>query len=108
MTAYVDTLKLATRLEDGGFTAIQAKTMASALGDAALGADVATKADLAHLATKADLADLVTKSEWHSLKAEVQSLRSELQLTEQRTILRLGGMLVVMTGILLTGMRYFH
>ncbi len=41
-----DTLKLADRLQAGGFTPEQARTAASALTEAMSGADLATKADL--------------------------------------------------------------
>jgi hypothetical protein len=41
-----DTLKLADRLQAGGFTAEQAHTFASALAEAASGADLVTKQDL--------------------------------------------------------------
>jgi hypothetical protein len=40
----VDTLKLATRLEAGGFTVDQARAVAGALGDAAQVADLVTSA----------------------------------------------------------------
>ncbi len=80
MNAHVDTLKLATRLEAGGFTPEQARTVASALGEAA------------------EIADLVTKSD----------LDQRLQLLEQRMTIRLGGMLVVMTGVLAAVLRFTH
>jgi hypothetical protein len=41
-----DTLKLAERLESGGFTPEQARTAASALAEAASGAELVTKQDL--------------------------------------------------------------
>jgi hypothetical protein len=44
-----DTLKLAGRLEDGGFTHEQAKTAASALAEAMAGAELATKNDIIQL-----------------------------------------------------------
>ena len=59
-----DTLKLAERLQSGGFTPEQARTAAAALAEAVSGAELATKQDL--LATKADL--LVSLAE---TKAEI-------------------------------------
>ncbi len=52
-----DTLKLADRLEAGGFTAEQARAVASAMADTVSIADLATKADLAQqlAETKADI-----------------------------------------------------
>jgi hypothetical protein len=44
-----DTLKLADRLDAGGFTPEQARTFASALVEAASGAELATKGDLVNL-----------------------------------------------------------
>jgi|AGTN01.2.fsa_nt_gi hypothetical protein len=52
-----DTLKLADRLQAGGFSAEQSRAAASALAEAMSGADLATKNDLAPLATKSDIAD---------------------------------------------------
>lgn len=80
-----DTLKLADRLQAGGFTPDQARAAASAFADVASGFDLATKADVAALsaATKRDLVDL-----------------------EQRLIIRLGGLAVVLTGLALAVMHY--
>jgi hypothetical protein len=44
-----DTLKLADRLQAGGFTAEQAHAAASALAEVAAGAEMATKRDLVDL-----------------------------------------------------------
>lgn len=73
-----DTLKLADRLQSGGFTAEQARAAASALAEA-VGA-----------------ADLVTN----------EHLDLRLRDLEQRLTMRLGGMLVVAVGVLLAAIRY--
>lgn len=80
-----DTLKLADRLQAGGFTVEQARAAASALAEVASGFDLATKADVQALAvtTRRDLVDL-----------------------EQRLINRLGGIAVVLTGLALAVMHY--
>jgi len=44
-----DTLKLADRLQAGGFSPEQSRTAASALAEAMAGAELATKADLRDL-----------------------------------------------------------
>lgn len=62
-----DTLKMARGLEAAGFPREQAAGVASTLAEAMLGADVATKADIA--ATKADIA---------ATKADIAELRAEL------------------------------
>jgi hypothetical protein len=71
-----DTLKLADRLEAGGFTAIQARTAAGAFADAMSGSDLATKADLAE--TKAELkGDIAAvKAE---LKSDIAAVKAELK-----------------------------
>ena len=79
-----DTLKLADRLEAGGFTAEQARTFAGALADAVSGSEIATKQDLANLTTKADLqavkADIqAVKAELHALKGDVQATKGDIQ-----------------------------
>jgi hypothetical protein len=67
-----DTLKLADRLEAGGFTAVQARTAAGAFADAMSGSDLATKADLGE--AKAEL-----KGELGELKAELKGELGELK-----------------------------
>jgi hypothetical protein len=76
-----DTLKLADKLEAGGFTPTQARTAASAFAEAMSGA---------YLATKADIADV----------------RRDIEIAKHELTIRLGGMLVVATGILLAAIRY--
>ncbi len=87
-----DTLKLADRLEAGGFTAVQARTAASAFADAMSGSDLATKADLAHesAAIRADLgdakadlrADLVEVE--HHLDAKIGAVKADIGRLEER------------------------
>ncbi len=60
------TLRLAKRLQAGGFTSEQADTMASALADAATAGGLATKADFGDLVSKADL-----KADLAELKADL-------------------------------------
>jgi hypothetical protein len=68
-TLAFDTLKLARRLEAGGFTAEQAATAAEALAETALNGttDLATKADLA--AVKADVS--AVKTDLATVKGEI-------------------------------------
>ena len=101
-----DTLKLADRLEAGGFTAVQARTAASAFADAMSGSDLATKADMAEVkaelkgdsaAIRADLAEVkaelradLVEVEHHldakiaTVKADIASLRVELKADAAR------------------------
>jgi hypothetical protein len=73
-----DTLKLADRLQAGGFTPEQARTFASAGADTAAGADPAT----------------------------TPFLEERLTALEQRLTIRLGGMLVIAVGVILAALRY--
>ena len=87
MAATFDTLKLARALRDkAGFTQEHAEAAADALAEV-IGDQVATKKDIADLRT------------------EITALRTEMAAgfrdVEQRMTIRLGGMLVVVTGILL-------
>ena len=66
----IDTLKVAKRLREAGFTEPQAEAIVAAVQEATRGADLATKADIAELRTE--------------LKAEIADLRSELRQTELR------------------------
>jgi hypothetical protein len=100
-----DTLKLARALRDkAGFTQEHAKATADALADV-VAEQVATKQDLkdVEMGLSAAIGDLRNefRSEIAAVRAEIAAVRSEVQAAEQRVIIRLGGMLVVMTGILL-------
>ncbi|HYU13870.1 MAG TPA: hypothetical protein VEK82_14930 [Stellaceae bacterium] len=115
-----DTLKLARALRDrAGFSQEHAEAAADALAES-LAEQVSTKQDVKDLGTglrietkdlgnelraeikdlgnelRAEMADFRTE-----MRAEIAALRAEITAAEQRTIIRLGGMLVVMTGILL-------
>jgi DNA-binding transcriptional regulator YdaS (Cro superfamily) len=78
MSMPFDTLKLARRLEATGFPAQQAGDMAEAIAEAISG-----------LVTKADL-------------------QTAIRDLEQRLTIRLGGMMVVAVGIILTGFKFIH
>lgn len=67
-----DTLKLAERLQAGGFTEQQAKTVAAAFAEAVSGAELVTK----------DYLDM------------------RLRDLEQRIVIKMGGMLVVAVGVI--------
>lgn len=86
-----DTLKFVERLEAGGFTHQQARAAAEAFAEATS----------QELATKADLA---------AVRGDVAALRTEMltgfQLLEQRMTIKLGGLIVAATGLLLAVLRY--
>ena len=86
------------KLQKVGFSIEQVEALADFMDTQA-----ASKADLndAKAELKADIAEVKTE-----LKADIAEVRSELKLSEQRTIIRLGGLLVVITGILLGAIRY--
>lgn len=79
-TVPFDTLKFVERLEAGGFTPEQAKAAAQAFAEAS-GQELATKSD-------------VTK------------LENSLLLLEQPMTIKLGGLIVVATGLILAALRY--
>jgi DNA-binding transcriptional MerR regulator len=72
----IDTLKVAKRLREAGFTEPQAEAVIAAVQEGTEGAELATKADLAELRAE--------------LKAEIASLRSELQQAELRLEAKIG------------------
>ncbi|MBF0560814.1 MAG: DUF1640 domain-containing protein [Alphaproteobacteria bacterium] len=131
-----DTLKLADRLQAGGFTSEQAHTAASALAEAASGAELATKGDIEALRTevKGDIATLRTelKGDIAALRTEVKSdiaalrtelkgdttalrmdvksdiaaLRAELEKLELRMTVKFGRVMIVAVSIILAAIRY--
>ena len=72
----IDTLKVAKRLREVGFSDPQAEAVVATVQEAAEGADLATRSDLAELRSeiKFDLAELRAE-----LKAELAELRVELR-----------------------------
>src|SRR4051794_23244245 len=102
-----DTLKMAQRLEAAGFAAPQAAGASEALAEALIGADLATKADIATLRTelKGDIGSLRTE-----LKGDIGSLRtdltSQIELLRRDMTIKLGGLIFVAVGVLLAAMRY--
>lgn len=79
-----DTLKFVEKLEAGGVPHAQAKATAEAFAEATS----------QELATKADL------------KAEIAAVRSEIRELELRMTIRLGGLIVAATGVILAAIRY--
>ena len=82
----IDTLKVARRLREAGFSEPQAEAVVAAVQEGAEGADLATKADLKLLGTelKAEMAALAAelRSEMAALniqlRTEIQSIKSEM------------------------------
>src|SRR5882724_1899907 len=73
----IDTLKVAKRLREAGFTEPQAEAVIAAVQEGTEGADLATKLDIAELRTE--------------LKAEIADLRSELRQAELRLEAKIEG-----------------
>jgi DNA-binding transcriptional MerR regulator len=88
----IDTLKVAKRLREAGFTEPQAEAVIAAVQDGTEGADLATKGDLngARTALKVEIAQLRAELKTEiaelraELKAEIADLRSELRQAELR------------------------
>jgi hypothetical protein len=116
-----DTLKLARKLEASGM----AGPMAAGTAEVMSGAELATKADVAagqaetaslRTELKAEIANLRTelKAEIASLRAELKAdgvslrgeFKSDIEILRRDLVIKLGGMLVISVGILLTAIRY--
>ncbi len=107
MSAGFDTLEIEKRLKGAGFDDAQAEAITGVLREA-------READLSRLATKDDLAlvkdDLaLVKDELARVKDELKNdiahlgtaLRAEMEILRRDLTIRLGGMLVVATAVLL-------
>jgi hypothetical protein len=114
----LDTLDIAKRLKEAGFSEAQAEAVTTVFRDVRTAdlAPLATKADIDRLeaATKADIEatradierlraetqrlDAATKAEIQRLEAKIDS---QIELLRRDLTIRLGSMIVVMTGILL-------
>lgn len=107
------------RLQKVGFTAEQVEALADFMDtQAASKSDVLEvkselKADIAELRNelKADIAEVRNelKADFASvhaaLQAESAERRSEMKMLEQRMAIKMGGMMVVLAGLILAGMR---
>jgi hypothetical protein len=109
-----DTLRLARRLEAAGLAAPVAAGASEALAEAMSGAELATKSDLeaTESALRADLSALRTdlKASEAALRADLKAsesaVRSDMELLRRDMTIRLGGMMILGVGILLTAMRF--
>jgi hypothetical protein len=93
MPVALDTLEIAKRLRNAGFSEPQAEAVTGVLRDA-------READLSQLATKAELTFEISRLET-LIKTESAALRAEIELLRRDLTIRLGSMIVVATGVLL-------
>ena len=98
-----DRLTLAHAIEDAGIERVKAEALAGAIFEA-IHDNVATKVDIHDLRSemKANIQEL--RSEIVELRGEVAqlgtSLRAEIAQLEYRVLIRLGGLIVVLLGLL--------
>jgi len=78
----IDTLKVAKRLREAGFTEPQAEAVIAAVQEGTEGADLATKADIAELRAelKADIADLRSELRQSGLRleAKIEAIKADI------------------------------
>ena len=96
MAAAFDTLEISKRLKSVGFDDAQAEAITGVLRDS-------READLSKLATKDDIAHV--KDDIARVKDDIAhlatELRAEMEILRRDLTIRLGGMIVVATGVLL-------
>ena len=96
-TVTFDTLKAAQELRKTGFEDRQAEAVVTTISKA-MNETVATKADLQLLRSDFELLRQYVDSRFDTLE---QSLRQEMAALENRLIIKLGGLMVTMTFLLL-------
>jgi hypothetical protein len=105
-----DTLRMAQRREAAGFSGPQAAGAAEALAEALVGADLATKSDLATLRgdmkNDNELLRNEVKAENITTRHEMALLRRDMEVMRRDITIKLGGMIVVGVGLSLGAMRY--
>ena len=101
-----DTLKLARDLEAAGLAPPVAAGASAALADALIGADLATKSDLVGLEARieARMDSRMSGMEARMAASEAR-LIGTLELLRRDMIIKLGGMMFVAVGVILTAMR---
>jgi hypothetical protein len=105
-----DRLALANAIEDAGIERSKAQRVASVIFDA-IHDNVATKADVAELrhdlqATEARLRSTFV-GEVARLDTRIERLDGTVKAQPNAIMLRLGTLMVVLTGIILAALRYF-
>ena len=115
-----DRLALANAIEDAGIERAKASRIATVIFDA-IHQNVATKADVqaseaslraemaaAKAELKTDIASARNEAASNAARHDVaiERLRSTLRQTESRLLLRLGSLMVVLTGAVLAALRY--
>ena len=136
-TVPFDTLKFADRLAAGGFTEEQAKTAASALSET-FKDDIATKADIERLEAKIDTLESSMNQKLGALESSVNQklgalensmnqklgtlessmnqklgtleaiLTQKIDAMESRITIKMGGMLVVAIGVIVSLLKLIH
>ncbi len=120
-----DTLKMARKLEAAGFPGPQAAGMAETMAEAMSGAELATKSDLTRevslmrtdLAREVGLVRIDLEREIGHVRSDMTAMetrlstaivavRTDLELLRRDMTIRLGGMAVVSTGVMLAAMRF--
>jgi hypothetical protein len=89
----LDTLEVSKRLKSAGFDDAQAEALVGVLRES-------READLSRLATKDELRAEIARLE-AAMNAGFAALRAEMEILRRDITIRLGGMIVVATGILL-------
>ena len=77
----IDTLKVAKRLREAGFTEPQAEAVIAAVQEGTEGAELATKADIALLRTEFREAELRLEAKLEAMKADILNRASGLILS---------------------------
>ena len=87
----IDTLKVAKRLREAGFSEPQAEAVVAAVQEGTAGADLATKADLAELRSelKAEIREVELR-----LEAKIEAVRSDILAVKTDILNRVFGMIL--------------
>jgi hypothetical protein len=104
-----DRLSLANALAEAKIERSAAERIATEIFDA-IHDNVATKQDLDHIeaALRADIQRLeaATKADLDRLQAAMRELELRLEARIDRVVVRLGSLIVILTGIILAAIRY--
>ncbi|HXO90993.1 MAG TPA: hypothetical protein VN849_09425 [Stellaceae bacterium] len=83
----IDTLKVAKRLREAGFTELQAEAVTAAVQEATEAAELATKADIAEVKAEIREAEL-------RLEAKIEAVRSDIAAVKADILNRVFGMIL--------------
>jgi DNA-binding transcriptional MerR regulator len=90
----IDTLKVAKRLREAGFSEPQAEAVVAAVQEGTAGADLATKADLAELRSEPRETELRLEAKIEAIRSDIAGIKADIAGVKADILNRVFGMIL--------------